>query len=399
MRYPRLIMTAIVCCAAVIACGARTSLSSSKEPSGPIPCGPVTCPGTGPGSHPICNSDGCGVACDAPDLVPCAGGCCSVVSLSLNQGLGCAAKADGSLWCWGESVGHPQPARAPLDILVDEVTTDEAAYCVRDRNTHSVECFDSPTAAPMPWPRVSWPLDWTVRQLAADYGPLCALSDSGDMGCFYPFPPAPPLVVLGPWTMIAAAVDFQCALRSDGSVWCRGADDSGAIGPSPPTDTPVQILGLGGPATSIVASGKNVCALLSDGRVQCWGDNTFHNLGIELNIPFSSVPITVPNLPRDVVQISFQQFAGCALTSRNETFCWGQSECGQFGLLPADAPRAPPRQVSMFEGVISRIQVGRTEVCAIMAGGGVQCTGVPNADQSPSPVCPPPALAHVLENL
>lgn len=83
-------------------------------------------------------------------------------------------------------------------------------------------------------------------------------------------------------TQVAAGAYHTCALRSNGTVWCWGFDEDGELGDEGSTDcvfasacrvpTPLEVPGI---STAIqVAGGQyHTCALLSNGTVECWGAN------------------------------------------------------------------------------------------------------------------------------
>jgi alpha-tubulin suppressor-like RCC1 family protein len=74
---------------------------------------------------------------------------------------------------------------------------------------------------------------------------------------------------------------FACAARTDGTAWCWGKNDNNVLGDNSDTDqlTPVQVVGPGGvgflgDVQSVAAEVRldTVCATLSDGTARCWGD-------------------------------------------------------------------------------------------------------------------------------
>src|SRR6185503_13464459 len=80
---------------------------------------------------------------------------------------------------------------------------------------------------------------------------------------------------------VAAGNHHSVALRSDGTVWCWGANDVGQIGDGKGTthDTsadallPVQVPGLAN-VVAIAAGADLSVAVLSDGTMRGWGDGT-----------------------------------------------------------------------------------------------------------------------------
>ena len=78
-----------------------------------------------------------------------------------------------------------------------------------------------------------------------------------------------------------------CAVMTDGSVFCWGANPNGAVGGTSDSGmapqtvaTPTQIdLGMG-KALGVACGDSFSCALMEGGTVQCWGSNTEGTLGL-----------------------------------------------------------------------------------------------------------------------
>jgi alpha-tubulin suppressor-like RCC1 family protein len=92
-------------------------------------------------------------------------------------------------------------------------------------------------------------------------------------------PPSPPHPSSGAGTtLLAAGGAHTCAIESDGSVSCWGANDDGQLGRDGDSSaTPELVTGLAGVA--LAAGTSHTCALLLDGTVWCWGANTAGQLG------------------------------------------------------------------------------------------------------------------------
>ncbi|MFI5041839.1 MAG: RCC1 domain-containing protein, partial [Acidimicrobiales bacterium] len=153
--------------------------------------------------------------------------------------------------------------------------------------------------------------------LAAGSAHTCALMSNGTVECWgadqhgqlgysivsgkVPAPTSSPTpgpvvsggVVVTGVTAIAAGSAHTCGLMSDGTVECWGLNGSGQLGNGTTTNstTPVAVAGLSG-AKAIGAAGATACAVLSNGTVKCWGDNTSGQLGNGTTTS-SSTPVTV----------------------------------------------------------------------------------------------------------
>ncbi len=76
---------------------------------------------------------------------------------------------------------------------------------------------------------------------------------------------------MGTLAAVSLGAAFTCALRSDGSAWCWGANERGQLGDGTTTDraTPRRVGGITA-ATALAAGGHHACVRLRDGSAWCW---------------------------------------------------------------------------------------------------------------------------------
>jgi regulator of chromosome condensation (RCC1) repeat-containing protein len=111
-----------------------------------------------------------------------------------------------------------------------------------------------------------------------------------------PFGIAIPARVVGLSSIVDIADGFSAALKADGTVWTWGLNDQGQLGqgtitPDPPygTSVPGQVVDL----DSVVAVDRGSFAIKSDGTVWTWGQNDSGQLGIGIFSPYSTTPVQV----------------------------------------------------------------------------------------------------------
>ncbi len=154
---------------------------------------------------------------------------------------------------------------------------------------------------------------------------------------------------------IAVGIDYACVLKTDGTVWCWGANDSGQLGNGTMTDTatPTKIPNLTD-VTEISAAEVHACALKKDHTVVCWGADDSKQLGqcdppdnpvpnpvvvqqFALTIPASGKPSVAddvcvkPNAPFQAQHLSSGGEHNCAIGMDGQLYCWGENSTGSTG--------------------------------------------------------------------
>lgn len=285
-----------------------------------------------------------------------------VSSISSRVGHTCAVLRDGDARCWGDNsrgqVGDGTTAdrASPVSVALSSgvvaigagylhtcaVMADATVRCWgegSDGQLGNASRVDSST--PVPVSTLS-----SVRSVGAGAGHTCALRDDGTVWCWgsnmsgeigHPsaeseFTPVR-VSALSNVSELAVGAIHNCALvRTDGSVWCWGSNDSGQLGNGGggvdvSSATPTMVAGLLG-ATSISTGWTHTCAVLSDGTVRCWGQNAAGGLG-NGSTTSSPVPVEVADLT-DAVGVSCGDQFTCAQTRAGAVRCWGNNGSGQL---------------------------------------------------------------------
>ncbi len=119
------------------------------------------------------------------------------------------------------------------------------------------------------------------------------------------------------------AIQSTCALLNNGTVWCWGKNHTGQVGSGVIGDdvnSPSQVVGL----TSVerIRGGVNhMCALKTDKTLWCWGANNKGQLGNGLTA-HSATPVQVSGLT-GVEDFGVGQDHSCALKNDKTAWCWG----------------------------------------------------------------------------
>lgn len=203
-----------------------------------------------------------------------------------------------------------------------------------------------------------------------------------------------PVQVLTGVQQVSSGVEHTCALLTGGTVRCWGGNIDGRLGDGTTTDrqSPVQVLASGftqgtdvlGGVTPISAGRHHTCALLSDQTVRCWGANgdgisTEGALGDGTAATSRSNPVKVltsgtdqnANVLGGVTQVSAGGSHSCALLSGGESWCWGANGSGQLGDGTTTDRRNPVRVMDE----VRQVSAGGNHTCALLTDDTIRCSG------------------------
>lgn len=165
------------------------------------------------------------------------------------------------------------------------------------------------------------------------------------------------------WLGTGAA--HACALATSGSVYCWGSNWLGELGQGTTeryvlTVSPTAIL----PSMlfeQLAVGYYHNCALTSEGRVYCWGDNAYGQLGIATPSR-SGTPVKLETNLR-FVSLAAGAHTTCGVTSRRTVSCWGRGQ------------RIDVEYAAQSDGGYVAVSVGSEHQCAITETGRTMCWG------------------------
>ena len=210
----------------------------------------------------------------------------------------------------------------------------------------------------------------SASSIAAGYSHSCALRTDGTVVCWgadhlqdVKTPPA------GTFTTISTQSAHTCALRVDGTVVCWGRNSYGES--TPPA----------GSFTAVAAGDSHTCGLRTDGAVECWGTDLFgqstppagsftavaagsnHTCGLRTDGTVACWGSVYFDPPTG----TFTALTGrCGLRTNGTVECWVS-----FGLVP--------------EGRFTALASGGLHSCGLKSNGAVACWGLNEAGQATPP--------------
>ena len=185
---------------------------------------------------------------------------------------------------------------------------------------------------------------------------------------------------------IAVGVKHTCAVLSDSSLMCWGANDSGALGIGTmggSSTIPVSVCADSACTAHlqnvkvVSASGAlgPTCAVTTGGGVKCWGHNFYGAVG-DGTTSHRTAPVDVTGLTSGVVTVAAAKEHTCALTTAGGVKCWGNPNQGRLG--NGESGCCPARTAQDVVGLGSGVQAidaFHSHSCALTSGGGVKCWG------------------------
>lgn len=179
---------------------------------------------------------------------------------------------------------------------------------------------------------------------------------------------------------VAAGHGHTCAVRTDGSLWCwgRGIEGNLGNGGTLSSSIPVKVSALGNTVVEVAAGDLHTCARKSDNTLWCWGANESGQLGDGTTTPHRSLPVQVSALGNLVRQIVAGFRFTCARKNDGSLWCWGRNRDIIGGGGGTVNPLTSPVQVTSLGNPIAAVSAGSyidPHLCARRMDGTLWCSG------------------------
>ncbi len=279
----------------------------------------------------------------------------AIVEISVGTEHACAARADGSVLCWGRNdqgqLGDGTREDRLLPTFVSGLTD---VVRVAPGKLHSCALL-----------RSGHMRCWGNRSLGQ-------LGEGGELVGSTVGVATSPVSVVDVQSAVGLAVGdaSSCFVAADGNAFCFGSNDFGELGDGrrERSSFPKYVQDLAG-ATSIAVGATHACARVSDGTARCWGSN--ENLQLGARPTHSCGGFECARRAQQViglanaVSIAASQHQSCAVLTDRTITCWGNT------LEGLEIRPTPVRGISDVE----EIALGRTHLCARLGDGSVVCVG------------------------
>ncbi|MFK7987900.1 MAG: MopE-related protein [Sandaracinaceae bacterium] len=178
---------------------------------------------------------------------------------------------------------------------------------------------------------------------------------------------------------VHVGTSFACALRSDDTVGCWGADDVAQLATGSAGAASLRIVGNVLPeSVAHVAAGAGLqngggahgCLVTTGGQLTCWGLNRDGQVGVGSSDTTVPVPTTIPG---EWAGVATGDRTTCAWDTDGRGFCWGRNNghIGDGTAVDRDVPTAV-----LGGHRWSQLEVGSDVTCGIRADDAVMCWGI-----------------------
>jgi alpha-tubulin suppressor-like RCC1 family protein len=144
------------------------------------------------------------------------------------------------------------------------------------------------------------------------------------------------------WLRISSGNYHNVSVKTDGTMWSWGQNDSGQLGVSGTYSSPIQVGGLT-TWLSVACGSYHSIAVTTEGSMWAWGRNANGRLGLgDTNNRSSPVQIgALTNWATNVDSFDGGRLHSMAIKTDGTLWAWGSGDYGQLGLGNSTAVSSP----------------------------------------------------------
>ncbi|MDQ5921040.1 MAG: hypothetical protein QG673_1096 [Pseudomonadota bacterium] len=354
----------------------------------------------------------------------------SVIFKSISSGINsfCALDSSGHVWCWGNnSAGQLGNGSKTNESFPTQVSIDSSinfkylvgfnySYCAIDTN-NQLYCWGgggsgqigdgSGKDAAVPTKVSTQNLPWGVyfKSISIGASNICGVGSDSMVYCWgsnqygqvgigdatvgqnilIPTPIVSKQVLDSRFTEVKInyyGSAFVCALSINGDIYCWGYGGHGEIGNGYNNNVYIPTLVKVKDQVDVEFAhlapgmGNGSCAITTAGNAYCWG---YNQSGEGANGSYSNTNVATPvNMPsaETFVSITTSTNTACAVTNKNNSYCWGYGESGELGNGNTSKSNQPVKTLSTtaITSISSSYYITAT-LCEIDVNGKVYCWG------------------------
>jgi alpha-tubulin suppressor-like RCC1 family protein len=312
-----------------------------------------------------------------------------------------AIKTDGALWCWGDNssgqlgdntiVKRSSPVQTVAFGTNWKSVSSGSHHCAATktdgtlwnwgRNTSGQLGDNTSTNRSSPVQTIAFGTNW--KQVSAGYRSTTAAikndgtlwtwggNSYGQLGDNTSVNKSSPVqtVTRGTnWKQVACGSYNVAAIKTDGTLWTWGYNNSGGLGDNTTTNrsSPIQTIAYGTNWKQVASGYQNTAAIKTDGTLWCWGSNVNGQLGDNTTVDKSS-PVQTICGGTDWKSVSCGEKFTAAIKNNGTLWTWGRNFFGQLG-DNSSASRSSPVQTILYGQNWKSVSCGAANTAAIKDG-------------------------------
>ncbi len=175
------------------------------------------------------------------------------------------------------------------------------------------------------------------------------------------------------WSRVSVGAQHVCAIKTNGTLWCWGANNTGQLGVGDTTGRKLATQVGTDSDWAQVAAGSFTCATKTTGSLWCWGPNgTAYRLGQPGDTAQKNSPVRV-GTDTDWSKPAVGGTHACAIKTTNALYCWGENTVGQIGVGDTTTRQSPTLVASGSQW--TSVDVGSVQSCGVRTAGTLWCWG------------------------